>query len=78
MAQRYQNYIGGSWTDATSGKMSTSVNPADHSDVIGEFQASNSADADSAITAAADAKEGWRRTSSLARGGYLLKAATYL
>jgi len=78
MVERYQNYVDGAWTDATTGKVSTSTNPADHSDVIGEFQASNSADADTAITAASTAKEGWRRTSSLARGSYLFKAATYL
>ncbi len=78
MVERYQNYVGGAWTDATSGDVSTSSNPADHSDVFGEFQASNSADADAAITAASNAKEGWRRTSSLVRGGYLFKAATYL
>ena len=71
MVERYQNYVGGAWTDAPSGDVSTSSNPADHSDVIGEFQASNSADADTAITAASNAKEGWRRTSSLVRGGYL-------
>jgi len=78
MAERYQNYVNGGWTDATSGDVSTSTNPADLSDVVGEFQASNIADAEAAITAAHDVKESWRRTSSLARGGYLLKAASYL
>ncbi len=78
MAERYQNYVNGTWTDATTGEVSTSTNPADLSDVVGEFQASNSADVDVAITAAHDVKESWRRTSSLARGGYLLKAASYL
>ncbi|MDA1278653.1 MAG: aldehyde dehydrogenase family protein [Chloroflexi bacterium] len=78
MAERYQNYVGGGWTDSTSGEVSTSTNPANFSDVIGEFQASNAADADAAINAASGAKESWRRTSSVARGGYLLKAATYL
>ena len=78
MAERYQNYVNGTWTDATTGEVSTSTNPADLSDVVGEFQASNSADVDVAITVAHDVKESWRRTSSLARGGYLLKAASYL
>ena len=78
MAERYQNYVNGTWTDATTGEVSTSTNPADLSDVVGEFQASNSADVDVAIAAAHDVKESWRRTSSLARGGYLLKAASYL
>ena len=78
MAERYQNYINGSWTDGSSGDVSTSTNPADLSDVVGEFQASTVTDADAAITAAHNVKESWRRTSGLARGGYLLKAASYL
>jgi alpha-ketoglutaric semialdehyde dehydrogenase len=78
MAERYQNYVNGAWTDASTGAVSTSTNPADLSDVIGEFQASSASDVDTAISAASDVKESWRRTSSLARGGYLLKAASYL
>ena len=78
MSERYQNYINGSWTDGSSGDVSTSTNPADLSDVVGEFQASTVTDADAAITAAHNVKESWRRTSGLARGGYLLKAASYL
>jgi len=78
MAERYHNYVNGAWVDATSGEVSTSTNPADLSDIVGEFQLSTSADVDVAITAAHSVKESWRRTSSLARGGYLLKAASYL
>jgi acyl-CoA reductase-like NAD-dependent aldehyde dehydrogenase len=78
MTDRFQNFVNGSWVDGSTGEVSVSTNPADLTDVIGEFQASNAADVDKAITAAAAAKEGWRRTSSLARGGYLLKAAAYL
>jgi len=78
MAERYQNYVNGAWVDATSGEVSTSTNPADLADVVGEFQLSTSSDVDAAITAAHSVKESWRRTSSLDRGGYLLKAASYL
>ena len=78
MVERYQNYVSGAWVDATSGEVSVSTNPADLSDVIGEFQRSTPSDVNSAITAAYSVKESWRRTSSLARGGYLLKAASYL
>ena len=78
MADRYQNYVGGVWVDSTSSKVTISTNPADHSDVIGEFQASEPADAHASISAASEIKESWRRTSSLARGGYLTKAAAYL
>ena len=76
MVERYQNYVSGAWVDATSGEVSVSTNPADLSDVIGEFQRSTPSDVNSAITAAYSVKESWRRTSSLARGGYLLKAAS--
>jgi len=78
MAERYQNYVGGVWVDSASSKVTISTNPADHSDVIGEFQASEPADAHASISAASEIKESWRRTSSLARGGYLTKAAAYL
>ena len=78
MVERYQNYVSGAWVDAASGEVSVSTNPADLSDVIGEFQRSIPSDVNSAITAAYSVKESWRRTSSLARGGYLLKAASYL
>ena len=78
MVERYQNYVSGAWVDATSGEVSVSTNPADLSDVIGEFQRSTPSDVNAAITAAHSVKESWRRTSSLARGGYLLKAASYL
>ena len=78
MAERYQNYVGGVWVDSASSKVTINTNPADHSDVIGEFQASEPADAHASISAASEIKESWRRTSSLARGGYLTKAAAYL
>ncbi len=78
MVERYQNYVSGAWVDAASGEVSVSTNPADLSDVIGEFQRSIPSDVNSAITAAYSVKESWRRTSSLARGVYLLTAASYL
>ena len=57
MPERYQNFVGGAWTDSASGEIAISTNPADISDVIGEFQASNAADADSAVTTASAAKK---------------------
>ena len=48
MADRdtFLNYVSGNWVAASTGKVSQSSNPADLDDVIGEFQASNSADAE--------------------------------
>ena len=74
----YQNYVNGGWVSASTGKVSESINPADLNDVIGEFQASNSADVESAVGAASDAGRAWGSMSALARGGYLLSAANYL
>jgi aldehyde dehydrogenase (NAD+) len=78
MAQRFQNFIGGKWVDPTSERFMTSTNPADSTDVIGEFPASRSNDVEAAVEAARVATEGWRKTSAVARGGYLLKAAAWL
>ena len=78
MPERFQNFINGGWVNSETEKVVTSINPADTSDVIGEFQASSAGDAASAIEAASDARRGWAGTSSLARGGYLTKAASYL
>ncbi|MCH8234904.1 MAG: aldehyde dehydrogenase family protein [Chloroflexi bacterium] len=78
MPERFQNFINGGWVDSETEKVVTSINPADTGDVIGEFQASSAGDASTAIEAASDARRGWAGTSSLARGGYLTKAASYL
>ena len=72
------NYVGGQWVPASTGKVSQSINPADLDDVVGDFQASNAADAEGAVGAAADAGRVWGSTSALARGGHLLAAADYL
>ena len=80
MAERdtFMNYVSGNWVAASTGKVSHSSNPADSDDVIGKFQASNSADAESAVGAAEKAGRGWGSMSALARGGYLLAASEYL
>ena len=72
------NYVGGQWVPASTGKVSQSINPADLDDVVGDFQASNAADAEGAVGAAADAGRVWGSMSALARGGHLLAAADYL
>ena len=74
----FLNYVNGKWIAASTGNVSQSINPADLDDVVGEFQASNSADVESAVGAASDAGRAWGSMSALARGGYLLSAANYL
>lgn len=78
MADRFQNYIGGKWLDPSSEKFRPSSNPANHGDIVGDFPASSASDAEAGVAAAHKATAGWKKTSAVARGAYLLKAATWL
>ena len=48
----YRNLIGGEWLPARSGKTFSNVNPADHSDSVGEFPSSGAEDVALAVAAA--------------------------
>jgi alpha-ketoglutaric semialdehyde dehydrogenase len=74
----YYNYIGGKWAPAKSGKTFNSTNPADPSDVIGQFPASNAEDVQSAVDAAEKAYDAWRLTPAPKRGEILFKAGQLL
>jgi aldehyde dehydrogenase (NAD+) len=78
MTQVFQNFVNGAWVDARPGQVMPSTNPADLSDVVGEFQMSGPEDAAQAVAAANAANPTWGGMSGLARGAYLLKAASYL
>jgi aldehyde dehydrogenase (NAD+) len=73
------NLVGGQWLPARSGKTFLNLNPADHSDVVGEFPASGAADVDLAVAAAKKAFAPWRlvpapkRAEILYRTGQLLQ-----
>ncbi|MGA2216975.1 MAG: aldehyde dehydrogenase family protein [Terracidiphilus sp.] len=75
---RFENLIGGDWLPARTGKTYLNLNPADNSDVVGEFPASGADDVDLAVTAAKKAFASWRlvpapkRAEILHRAGYLL------
>src|ERR1700721_176868 len=75
----YPNLIGGECLRSRSGKTFQNINPADHSDVVGEFPASNAEDVDLAVAAAKEAFASWRlipapkRAEILYRAGELLK-----
>ncbi len=77
---KYQNLIGGQWLPAVSGKTLFNLNPADHSDVIGEFPSSGAEDVARAVAAAQKAYATWRlvpapkRAEILVRAGQLLQA----
>lgn len=75
----YKNLIGGESVAARSGKTFLNVNPADHSDVVGEFARSGAEDVDLAVAAAKKAFATWRlvpapkRAEILYRAGHLLQ-----
>ena len=77
---KHQNLIGGQWLPAVSGKTLLNLNPADHSDVIGEFPSSGAEDVALAVAAAQKAYATWRlvpapkRAEILVRAGQLLQA----
>jgi 1-pyrroline dehydrogenase len=59
---RYENYIGGKWVPARSGKTDPVANPAT-GEVLANVPASDAADVDAAVTAAAEAFESWSNTT---------------
>lgn len=74
----YGNFINGEWRAAASGEHFENRNPANSDDLVGLFAASGAEDVDAALTAAANAADGWRRTSPIARATILFKAADIL
>jgi aldehyde dehydrogenase (NAD+) len=78
MPERFANYIGGRWTPPDSNRWIPNVNPADTTDILGEFPESAPSDAARAIQAAAEAQSAWADLSSAARGELLRRAADRL
>ena len=69
------SYIDGVWFHPESDRRYVNVNPADTDDVISEFPAATSADAERAIEAARRAFPSWRKTPGPERGRVLWRAA---
>jgi acyl-CoA reductase-like NAD-dependent aldehyde dehydrogenase len=78
MVTTYQNFVNGKWVNGQTGETAPSTNPADLSDITGQFQKSSVDDAKAAIAAAHAAKAKWGGLSGVVRGSYLMKAASYL
>jgi alpha-ketoglutaric semialdehyde dehydrogenase len=74
----YQNLIGGQWLPSKSGKTLLNLNPADHSDVVGEFPASGPEDVDLAVAAAKKAFAAWRLVPAPKRAEILMRAGSLL
>ena len=78
MSTTFHNLIGGEWKPSASGATFTSVSPADHDDVIGEFPASGPADVDAAVAAAQRAFRDWSLMPAPKRGEILFRVARLL
>ena len=74
----YHNYIGGEWAKSSSGEYFENINPADTSDVVGRFPASNEEDVSRAVEAAKAAATRWRRTPAPKRAEILFRLARIL
>ncbi len=74
----YENFIGGEFVPAASGKRFTNVNPADTREQVAGYPQSDAADTKKAIAAADSAFPGWCRTTPIARGRVLAKASQIL
>ena len=74
----YQNYIGGEWVSAKSGKTFQSQNPADTREIVAEYPLGAREDAAQAVEAAHKAFPEWSATTSVARGRILSKTSLVL
>lgn len=73
-----RNYVDGAWVSAHSGATYTNMNPMRPSEPVGEFSASDGADADAAVIAAQKAFVHWASLPIARRGAYLEAAASVL
>src|SRR5918996_1322127 len=75
MADDHRNYVGGNWSEASSGQRFESRNPANRDEVLGTFPRSTAEDVD---RAARDAYPTWMATPSPERSDYLLRVGLLL
>jgi len=78
VTKTYQNLIGADWKAADSGATFTSVSPANHEEIIGEFPASGPADVEAAVQAAVRAFPSWSAMPAPKRGEILFRIARLL
>ncbi|MDP6124190.1 MAG: aldehyde dehydrogenase family protein [Candidatus Latescibacteria bacterium] len=77
MSERYAHYIGGQWV-AGDGEWFDNINPADSTDIIGQFPQATESDVRRAANAAQEAFPLWRSLPAPSRGEFLAKAADVL
>ena len=74
----FKNFIAGQWVEPSTGEYFENRNPADTSDVIGQFPRSGREDVERAIASAKRGFERWRRTPAPQRGDVLRRAGDLL
>jgi len=67
----FKNFIGGEWVAPVSGEYFENRNPADMSDIVGNFPLSNAQDVERAVQSAKRGFRVWSRTPAPARGDVL-------
>src|SRR3977135_4739787 len=77
-SKTYHNFIGGRWVPSKSGQWLENRNPADTRDLIGRFPLSISDDVSAAVSAAAEAFDGWRHTPAPRRAEIMFRAGRTL
>ena len=70
---RYRNFIGGKWSDTTSGKYAPNLSPADQRVSLGDVPMSTPQEVDAAVEAAHKAFPSWRDTPAPVRARILYK-----
>jgi aldehyde dehydrogenase (NAD+) len=78
IVKNYLNYIGGRWTEATTGEKHEHFNPANPAESLGFTQVSSLEDVQEAVKQAKTAFTDWKERSSVERGEILRKAADIL
>ena len=78
MVSNYLNYIGGRWTESSTGEKHEHFNPAKPSESIGFTQVSSIEEVKEAVQQAKVAFSDWKQRSSVERGEILRKAADFL
>jgi acyl-CoA reductase-like NAD-dependent aldehyde dehydrogenase len=77
MVTTYQNWIGGQWVPARSGRTRENIDPAS-GEALGVFPRSSAEDVDGAVSAARKALDSWRAVPAPRRGEILFRAGEAL
>ncbi|MDD5018132.1 MAG: aldehyde dehydrogenase family protein [Eubacteriales bacterium] len=71
MQNKYENYINGQWVKPKSGQYYQNYNPADDTQILGEFPLSEAEDVEEAVEMAHKAFQSWGKMPPAQREGYI-------